>query len=206
MSRDITATNLTEINAAHLHEVVMVKLEFGTPVYAHSGIGTITYDSNDYLGVGDFGSVSNTTETEQLRPTALTLQLSGVDSSLLTEALDSGSYGDVVTLYVGYRQDDGTLVDDPWLLWKGHFDYASITQGGDNTVSITLQHDLSVLDEKDGGRYTDEDQQLKFTGDRGFQFVTDMATVKLNWGGMRVIAGEGGFTPPGSQPRPSIER
>ena len=189
MSRSVSSTNLTEINASHLHEVVLVKMEFDTPAYAHSGIGTISYDGNDYLGVGDFGSISNTTESEQLRPNSLTLQLSGVDSTLLTEALDSGNYGDVVTLYVGYRQDDGTLVDDPWLLWRGTFDYASISRGADNVVSIVVQHDLAVLDEVNGGRYTDEDQQSKFTGDVGLEFIADMANLTLVWGGGRVGGG-----------------
>ena len=110
MSRDISATNLAEINAPHLYGVDMVKLEFGTPVYCHSGIGTITYGGNDYVGVGQFGSVSNAKESENLTPSPLTLTLSGVDSSLIAEALDSGTYGDVVTIYHGYRQDDGNLV------------------------------------------------------------------------------------------------
>ena len=199
MSRSITATNLDEINASHLHEVVLVKMQFDTPVYAHSGIGTITYDSNDYLGVGDFGSVSNATETEQLRPASLTLQLSGVDSTLLTEALDSGNYGDVVTLYVGYRQDDGTLVDDPWLLWRGTYDFSTITRGNSNIVNVIVQHDLAVLDEVDSSRFTDEDQQSRFTGDTGFEYVTDMNNLKLQWGG-QTVQGSGA----GGSPRPGL--
>ena len=183
--RDISAANLAEINAAHLHLVVMVKLEFDTPLYVHSGIGTITYDSNDYLGVGQFGSISNMTESEVLRPTSLTLTLSGVDSNLITEALDSGDYGDIVTIYNGYRQDDGTLVADPLLIWKGKFEFASISQGEQSIVSITVQHDLAVLNEKDGGRITDEDQQVRFPGDVAFEFIHDMENIgrRLIWAG-----------------------
>lgn len=193
MSRDISTTNLTEINSAHLHEVLLVKLEFDTPVYCHSGIGTITFNSNDYLGVGQFGGVSNPTETEQLRPTSLTLSLSGIDSTLITEALDSGGYGDIVTIYTGYRQDDGTLVDDPWITWKGFLEFASIRHGADNAVTLTCQHDLAILNENDGARFTDEDQEVRFTGDTGFQYVTDMAGIKLVWGGGVVASGGGGI-------------
>ena len=193
MSRDISAANLTEINAAHLHQIIMVKLEFDTPLYIHSGIGTIIYNANSYLGVGQFGNVSNMTETEVLRPTSLTLSLSGVDSNLITEALDSGDYGDVITIYNGYRQDDGTLVADPLLIWRGFFDFASISQGDQSIVSITVQHDLAILNEIDGSRFTDEDQQVRFSGDIGFEYVADMAGLKLLWGGRVVIAGESGF-------------
>lgn len=189
MSRDISAANLAEINASHLHEVILVKLEFDTPVYVHSGIGTIVYDSNSYLGVGAFGSVTNTSETEVLRPTSLTLTLSGVDSNMVAEALDAGNYGDVVTIYEGYRQDDGTLVADPWIVWRGKYEYASIGSGVESVVSLTLQNDLAVLGEIDGSRYTDEEQQAKFTGDTGFKFVSAMASVELLWGGGRVGGG-----------------
>ena len=192
MSRLISAANLTEINAAHLHEVLLVKLEFDSPLYVHSGVGTIVYDSNSYLGVGQFGSVNNTTETEHLRPTSLTLQLSGVDSNLIAEGLDSGNFGDVVTMYLGYRQDDGTLVDDPLLIWRGTYDHASITQGDANIVSIVVHHDLSILDETDGGRFTDEDQQSRFSGDIGLEYVTDMAGLKLTVGGRSVVSGSFG--------------
>jgi hypothetical protein len=199
VSRTISATNLAEINADHLHEVILVELAFDTPLYVHSGVGTITYDSNDYLGVGAYGGIAATTESERLTPTNLTLQLSGIDSTHITEALDAGRYGDIVTIRVGYRDDDGALVDDPWTLWRGFFEFAAIQQGESVTVLMTLQHDLSVLSEINGGRYTDEDQQTRFSGDLGLEYVTDQNGLKIIWGGGRVVGGasggSGGYRP-----------
>lgn len=186
----LSATNQAEVEKATLSETLMVKLEFSTPVYVHSGTGVITYDSNDYLGIGHYGEISNVTETEALRPSSLRLQLTGVESSLLSEALDSGNFGDPVTIFCGYRTDDGALIDTPWIEWKGFFEYASISEGKENVISVVVQHDLGVLPEKNGARFSDEDQQVRFPGDLGFQFVADMANVKLNWGG-RVIGGNG---------------
>ena len=183
MSRDIGASNVTEVTAAHLREVVLVKMEFDTPLYAHSSVGTITYDGNDYLGVGDFGSISEARESEVLGPNPLTLELSGLNSAVLSEALDSGAYGDTVTVYIGYRQDDGTLVADPWIAWKGTFEYATIKQGSESAVAIILKHDLAALSETSGRRFTDEDQQQEYSGDTGFAYVTEMVSVRLNWGG-----------------------
>ena len=199
MSRDISATNLAEINASHIQPVTMVNLGFDTPVYVHSGIGTITYDGNDYLGVGQLGAVGNMGESEDLTPSPLSLTLSGVDSSLVSEALDSGNYGDVVTIYEGYRQDDGTLVDDPWVVWKGAYEFSSVSLDKSSIISVTIKHDLSALSEKDGGRYSDEDQQVRFSGDVGFQFVADTSGIKLHWGGKTVAYNgspnhPGGFT------------
>lgn len=200
MSRDISATNLAEINAAHLYEVVLVKFEFDTPVYVHSGVGSISYGGNTYLGVGSFGSLTAPREQEQVTPASINLVLDGITSAHITEALDSGNLYDPVTVYVGYRQDDGTLVDDPWVLWKGWYEYASISLGAESAVNITCQHDLSILSEKAGDRYSDEDQQSKFTGDVGLEFAADMSGTKLLWGGGPVAPAAGGggnFKEPG---------
>ena len=193
MSRGLSTTNTAQVNASHLEEVILVKLEFDTPVYVHSGIGTITYDSNDYIGVGHYGGIEGTRESEALGPTAITLTLDGITSQHINEALDSGNLYDVVTIYCGYRQDDGTLHDNPWIVWKGWYEYAAIRIDAESTVQITCQHDLSRLGEKKGRRYTHEDQQEAYSGDNAFRFVARMANLKLRWGGESVgIVGSGG--------------
>lgn len=193
MTRGISATNVAEIDASHFHEVILAKLEFDTPVYVHSGFGDIVFGGDTYLGVGDFGGITEGGESTALTPTSITLPLSGVDSAYITEALDAGNYGDIITIYVGYRQDDGTLVDDPWLYWRGQYEYASLSQGSDNVVAVHAQHELMVLNEADGSRFTEEDQVLKFAGDKGFNYLPYMISLKLAWAGGRV----GSITPGG---------
>ena len=191
MSRGLSATNTAQVDGVHVYEVVLVKLEFDTPLYVHSGVGTISYGGNSYTGVGKFGGITGTRESEALGPSAITLTLDGITSAHISEALDSGNLYDPVTIYVGYRQDNGTLVDDPWVMWKGWYEFATVSIGEESSVSIICQHDLSVLEEKAGDRYSDEDQQDKYTGDLGFQFTHDMANVKLIWGGGGVSGGGG---------------
>jgi len=216
MSRGISAINEAQVNTSHVHDVTLVKLDFDTPVYVHSGVGTIVYGGaadasggneykadkgavqsldkgavqpayvspgDEYLGVGAYGGISAARESEALGPTPISLTLSGVDSDYISEALDSGNLYDVVTIYQGLRQDDGTLYDDPWILWKGWYEFASISVAEESGVSITCQHDLSQLSEKNGGRYTNEDQDSRYSGDVGLAFVVDMVGLKLLWGG-----------------------
>ncbi len=199
MSRDIGSTNEAEVVLPSLREVVLAKLEFDTPLYVHSSVGTITFDGNDYLGVGDFGSITDARESEVLGPNPLTLQLSGINSEVIDEALNAGAYGDKVTIYIGYRQDDGTLIDDPWLAWAGAFEYATIKQGATSAASITLKHDLAVLSEANNRRFTDEDQQQEYSGDTGFEFVADMVSLRLNWAGGPSATGR----PEGPRGRPN---
>lgn len=185
-ARQIGDSNTTAIaGAGYVHEVVLVKLEFATPVYVHSGYGEIvsTADGQTYLGVGDLGEVAEARETELLGPTPMTLSLSGVDNTLVSEALNSGNYGDAVTIYIGYRQDDGTLVEPPWIAWKGTFEYATVTMGEESVVRVMCQHDLAVLSESLNARFSDEYQQRKYPGDTGFEYVAKVPSQQLTWGG-----------------------
>ena len=185
MARDIGASNVTAVTGAHVHVVLLAKLEFDEPVYVHTGYGEITYDSDVYIGVGKWGGISQAKETENLSPGSLVLELDGVSAKYIAEALDSGNYGDTVTIYEGYRQDDGTLVADPWVLWSGFLEFATAGQGSEeNVVSLTCQHDLAILNEKDGSRFTDEDQLKRYSGDRFFEYITDMENLQLQWGGL----------------------
>lgn len=195
MSRGLSANNLAEISAAHLTPVALVKFEFDTPVYVHSGIGTITYDGNAYTGVGTFGNVSQARESELLSPAPLTFSIAATEAALVAEALDAGNFRDKVTLYIGYRQDDGTLVADPWVAWSGFYDSAQVSIDADvSSIAITAQHDLTELSEKHGGRYSDEDQQNNYAGDLGLEYVVDMAYVNLAWGKPVLSSGSTGGT------------
>lgn len=185
-TRRLSVINTAQVDSPHVHMVTMVKLEFDTPAYAHSGIGTISYGGADYLGVGNLGAISGARETEILGPSPISLTLSGADSDLLAEAVDSGNLYDRVTIYQGYRQDDGTLYDDPWVVWSGWFEYAAISVGEESAISVTCQHDLSMLSEKNGSRYSDEDQQNAYTGDVGLAFASDTNGLRLMWGGKNV--------------------
>ena len=192
MSRGLSASNQTEITATHYEDVVLLKLEYDTPVYLHFGLGTITFDGNDYLGIGDFGNTGGSRESENLGPLAMNYTFSALDSTLLGEALDSGRFGDVITEYVGYRQDDRTLVADPWISNKGTYDHAAITIGNENTITVVAQHDLAVLDEIGGRKFSDEDQRAEYSADVGLEHVVDAEFVKLVWaGGPVVVTGNG---------------
>ena len=66
-------------------------------------------------------------------------------------------------------------------------------------ITVTAQHDLAVLNEVDGSRFSDEDQQQRFAGDVGLEFVHQQSTIRLVWGGLTVKPGArpNDITPPG---------
>jgi hypothetical protein len=184
--RALDAATMSHIDTGHTHPTLMAKMMFDTPSYAHTGLGNIIYDGNTYLGLGKVAGVAGLEESESLVPAAIRLSLNGLDPDLLAEVLDSSTFGSRITLMIGYRQDDGLLVPSttPWIFYKGRVENADSTRGKNNSISITIQHDLAVLSRKVGSKYTNEEQQRRYPGDTAFQHIEKMATItkQLNWG------------------------
>ena len=53
-------------------------------------------------------------------------------------------------------------------------------------LDMSTKTGWAILEEKDGSRFTDEDQQQLFAGDTGFEFVYSMGNAKMVWGGITV--------------------
>lgn len=184
MSRSLAAATQTHVEGTHVHPVIMCRIDFTpTSIYVHTGLGTIGFESNSYLGVGTLGGLSGLAETENLVPSPITLSLSGIDSNIFGESLDASNYGDRVFLHIAYRNDDGTVIGTPWNFYKGRIEYSSANRGREgNIVSMVVQHVLAILSKKIATRYTDESQQKKFPGDLGFQFIEQNIGLQLQWG------------------------
>ncbi len=189
--RDVSSLNAAQATATSLHEVVLVHLAFDEPVFAHSGLGLLLnqYDGNTYLGVGSLGGLGETKESELLSAFQTRLQLSGVDAAALAEALETGNFGDRVTMYLAFKGADGELVDEPHSFFTGRFEYSAIKRGGENVIEVFIQHDLADVGESDGSRNSDEDQKQTYPADEGFEFVHENESIKLLWGGRRINAG-----------------
>lgn len=190
-----TATSYIDaISAAHVRPVWMFRFDFDTPLYVHTGIGNLvdTFASPNitYIGAGAAGSISSLQKSDQFTPQPIQLSLSGVNDSYLTEAIDAGNYGDRVTIYRAYKDANGDLVDAPLVISGGYYEKADITLGDYYSVTVSVQHILKVLSERDGRRFTDEDQENEFSGDTGCSFMADMVNKKLVFGGqLQAVAG-----------------
>ena len=203
MTRGYSSANEEELTASHISQIALAKLEFDTPVYIHTGIGTVSFDGNDYLGVGDFGGVSDITESEFLGPNQINLTLSGIDAAYVNEALNTSNFGDAVTIYEGFRLDDGSLKDTPEVIWAGTVEFASLSIGDSSAVNLVCTHELAFLSPAEGSRFTDEDQRTDFPSDVGFEFVADVANTAQNliWAGGPVPTGQSG----GGRPRSRLD-
>ena len=189
MARNLAAANLTQLQAAKLIPVLFGEFQFdeGTE-RLHTGVGTISWGGNDWMGVGTLGSIEPIEESLELSPYAVRVGLSGLNDTLTTRAQNSDIYGRAMILYVGFLVD-GSLVADPDVIWSGTMDTMAVKRGKENHIVLQGESDLKFFDKSNGLLFTDEDQQKLYPGDLGFEYLDQMQEAEVIWRGARVQFG-----------------
>ncbi len=185
MSRGLDASTLAAVTDDSVPiAILFAELDFSSGfVRAHTALGTITWGGYDWLGVGTFGSVSPVEESAELSKRTLTYTLTGVPSTMIAVVLGDEYQGRAAKLYLGFfNQSTGALVSDPVQIDQGRMDVSDIEEGQECTVTITAESRVAAWDRPLIRRYTNADQQQRFSGDKGLEFVDQAANKEINWG------------------------
>lgn len=162
--------------------VVMADLDFASGhVFVHTGVGTITFNGGDYVGIGTFGSVSSVDEESQLSALGINMTLSGIDPTFISTTLNEDYRHRAAKLYLGLLTG-GKLIIDPILVFSGLMDTMNIALGSSAQVTVRAESRLADWDRPRITRYTNETQQEKFPGDLGLEFVSQMVEREIPWG------------------------
>ena len=85
MARDLTSAMKIAITSEVVAPALLVSADFDEgAVNVWTGYGDFVYDSKTFSGVGDFGSISDVEETENLQANGVSYTLSGIPSSLIS--------------------------------------------------------------------------------------------------------------------------
>jgi hypothetical protein len=185
MPRDIPLAVQTQISSTNVIPIGFAKLQFDTfTLYVCTADRTITFDGNDYLGVGNFGGVSSTIEeTSELSANGMALVLSGVDPTQLAIALGENYQGRPATIYLGFLDDTSyQLVADPIIIFKGRMDTMEIKTGEMATITLRIENRLADWDRPKVLRYNNQTQQTLYQGDKGLEFVEQATEKEIFWG------------------------
>lgn len=184
MSRDMEAAVLTETVQPDIRAAILAELDFSSDfVRAWTGVGDLSWDSKTWNGVGELGEISPVAEKAGTVATGMTLGLSGVDSTLLSSALTEEYQGRSVGVWLAFFDDALALIADPVKIFGGIMDNMSIVDSGPTSkITINCESYLRILERSNERRYTDQDQQDRFTGDLGCQLVARQLDDGLYWG------------------------
>lgn len=196
MSRGLSVAMLAAINAARVRPAYFVRLALDTgDVLVWSGIGTYTLGGLDYVGVGDFGGISEIEEGKQLAANGLTLSLSGVPSDMIALSLAEKYRGRFAYVrMVLFDLDTGAGIADPVIVFAGRIDTMNVTDTGNTaTLNVACESRLVDLERARERRYTDEDQRQLHPGDTSFRYVAALQDKNIEWN-QKTNAGATGST------------
>lgn len=183
MTRVASASNATALQQPNVLLSIAVDMDFPSGhVRLHDGPGPLTIGANTYEGTGKLLLSGNVEESVDVIAKSITLTLSGVDASIIATARAGGYQGRAVTLYLAiFSLETGALIDTPETLWEGRMDAISIRLAkGEASVTLNCEHRLRR--EPRIARYTNQDQQMAYAGDRFFDLVPKIQGFKNKWG------------------------
>jgi len=210
VSRLIPPAMIAAIEKPTVYPFFALDLEFDTdPLYLWTGVGSLSLDGNTYTGAGNFLTISEIQEGVDLAAKGATVSLSGIPSSLIAYALSEPYQGRPARIKFGVFDEDA---DDPAVLlmesgdallmengdrfdisydtttfafelFSGRMDQMAIDEGAEEaTIAVTIESRFIDLQRPRVRRYTDADQQSRYSGDLAFEFVPRLQEESLKWG------------------------
>ncbi len=186
MPRDMTDDIKTESAAPLVYPIIFVALEFDVETtFVNSTDRNLIWNGDEYLGVGPLGQISALGETSEVKPMSISLELTGIPTTYIQEALNQKYKGRVAKVWFGFLNQDGTLISDPVLMFEGTINDMNLVEGETATVTLVASNKLERWQTPNIRRYTNEEQQKRFPGDLGLEFVKDVVEKELIWGKAR---------------------
>lgn len=206
MRSNITQSMLDEFASGAVRPVLLADMFFDSgTVRMFTGLGTLTYNGNDYLGGGQFINISSITESQDLKANGIVCSLNGLDSNLVALALTERTRRRPFRLYLGAQSttqyvltedqpgyvltEDGykillesQLVDTPYRIFSGLMDVMEgTTDGQTGDIKLSVENILLIGQRAREGRYTDEDQKRRFPLDRGLENINQLQDKSIVW-------------------------
>lgn len=184
MARNLSASFITEIDSSQLSPALLVKFEFASgDVRFWTGYGSKTYNSEEYTGIGDVMGVSTVEEVQDIRATSVTFTLSGLNSTVISAALQSQYQGRAVTMWFAVLDSSGALIADPYELFSGRMDVISFSDNGD-VADFAIKCESNAIDIRKSKerRFTPEDQKIDYPSDKGLDYIPKIQDIDVVWG------------------------
>ena len=145
---------------------------------------------DEYLGVGDLGSVEAIEETADGKSHRIVATLSGVKASTVSAVITDAWRWRAAVLYRGYLDADLTFVETPRVRFKGWMSSMPFNLGNQNTppsISVEIVSRFARWEHAyDNPRWSNADHQKRRPGDKFFEFLSQIVAGKeVFWGSSR---------------------
>jgi hypothetical protein len=153
------------------------------PVFMWTGRGSLLWNGDTYIGVGDFLKIDLPAETSDASSTGASFTLSNSDPAWASLALNTNYQGKVATLWYGEWDNTFTnIISDPIQIFKGKMDLLVMEDSANgSTITLTVER-MNYDDRPNNERWDTVSQQRRFPDDRGFEFIPSLQDVAIPWG------------------------
>ena len=181
MPRSLSAGLQSQVSAQQTKTAFLVELNLSTVIRLTDFYRDVTYDSNSYEAGGSFLAVNTTTETGQLQVNDIDLSFSNVTNQVRQLVRDGAFTDKVVNIYIAYFDVNEDIVG-AINYFTGQIKNANITENIDSSIlSISVASHWANWNLTKGRHYSDESQQLVYSGDRGLEYATQVKS-DVRWG------------------------
>ena len=185
MPRQLSTETIDALNNDKIFRIVwLCKLEFNsTTLYLTSSKNTFNWDSQSWLGNGQFLGFSQVTESNESITNGITIKLDGTDPTLRSLVLAQSRQNKLGIIWMGLLDTSLNLIQSPIQIYRGKFDFANLTDTGQESI-IELQYENEGIERKrvNARRYTAFSQKSLFSGDEGFQYTSRVEDWSGFWG------------------------
>lgn len=177
------AALLDQLNQDSVNLALAVSIDYPVlgMVRTHSGVGDLEISGHMYSGVGQLGEVSPVSQGSESQPGELTLTLSGLDGSLLTEVMNTRCQGAKIKVWLVVLNDDHQA-QGAALLFTGRLSTQRIAHGETSTIEVVAVDRMADWQRVSADRFSDESHQQRHPGDRLFRYVSQMVERPIYWG------------------------
>lgn len=183
-TRPITGAVQTAASQSQMTCMMFVEMNFVSGYLRLTTAGhDVLWNGYTWTGVGQLGSVEAIKEDTYLQANGIKLGLSGVDTAIISIALQENYQGRDAKIWFAFvNVDTGAIVADPLGPWQYRMDHMEVSDGETATVMLQLENEMAAWDKPNVRRFTDADQKRIYPTDRGFEFITEAANSVLSWG------------------------
>jgi hypothetical protein len=187
MARSIGSSFSTQLSSSQLRPFYAIKIQFPTgTLRLATTYADLSINSETYLATANILSISEVTETSDTKAQGVQINLNGLDSSILSAGLTDDSTGSTVDIFFGVlttSSNADAIVDTPYKVFEGFVDAMVLDENGTSSVlNISVENKLIMLERPTDRRYTKEDQENLFPGDKGLDYVVSLQDKSIAWG------------------------
>jgi len=181
MPRSLSTDLQTQVSSTATKTAFLVELNLSSTIRLTDWYSDVTYDSNSYEAGGSFLTVDSTTETGQLQVDEINLGFSNITDQVRSLVQDGSFTDKTVEIYLAYFNSDETIVG-AINYFTGRVRSVSIQENiEDTTLKMTVSSHWANWNLTKGRHFTDESQQDFSTGDKGFEFASQVKD-DVRWG------------------------